>query len=271
MAPEADRNKQDFELELELEFRSIKSRDWQLWSLGILVLFVVAVGFLSLIASGAEGMRSLLGNSRFLPQLFSGFVALIVLFNLYIVDQKRRLNATRDRLLRKMLRDRRGENAFLLDPLTNLFNAHYFEQAVTREVSRSERHEHSLSFAILDLQNLQTLRSKYGDVAREHLLTAMAELLRSNLRGSDTICRTGAERFIIILPDTDQRQAAVPMARLLSAVANWNNTTNFAYKLQVEIGIAPFRSGKDWKEQLKHPLKFEAPPTYSLPLQAYRA
>lgn len=231
--------------EFELELQDISSRDWQLWSLGILVLVVVALGFISLIAPSLAGVIDL-SQSRFLPQLFSGFIALVVLFNLYILDQKRRLNATRERLLRRMLREPRAEGGILFDPLTQVFSAQYFDQAVTREVSRAERQHCPLTFLVVDVMNLRPIRSRFGMTAKDHLLSAAAELLRSKLRGSDIICRYGADRFVALLTDTDGQQASFPAMRILRGVEQWNSTTSFQYKMQLSVRTAPFLPGVDW-------------------------
>lgn len=231
--------------EFELELQDISSRDWQLWSLGILVLVVVALGFISLSAPALGGVIDLT-QLRLLPQLFSGFIALVVLFNLYILDQKRRLNATRDRLLSRMLREPRPEGGILFDPLTQVFSAQYFDQAVTREVSRVERQHCALTFLVVDVMNLRSIGSRFGMAAKDHLLSATAELLRSRLRGSDIICRYGAERFVALLTDTDGQQASFPAARISRAVEQWNGTTSFQYKMQLSVRTAPFLPGVDW-------------------------
>src|SRR4051812_46337987 len=86
------------------ELQELSSRDFQLWSIATLVAIVLVIGFFAVVAPTVQwSMRSIHTEARYLPQLFFGLIALIVLVNVYLVQQRRALTAARERLVRQLL------------------------------------------------------------------------------------------------------------------------------------------------------------------------
>jgi diguanylate cyclase (GGDEF)-like protein len=229
--------------ELALELKDLSSKDVQLWSIAILVGIVLTVGFLTLIAPNLVWRSGPVQvDSRYLPQLFTGFIVLIGLFNLYLLDQKRRLNRTRDRLIRKLMVQETSNNE-LCDPLTKLFSRHYIDLLIPKETARVDRDGKSISFAFITASNLKSVVTKYGSVAGDHLLLVFSQLLKTTLRGSDIISRYSNEEFLVLLPDTASEQAGTALSRIQRAIERWNDTTVFPYKIEAQFGYAAYERG----------------------------
>lgn len=75
-----------------------------------------------------------------------------------------------------------------------------------------------LSVAILDLDHFKTINDRYGHAAGDKVLVRTAALLRSVMRGSDLIARTGGEEFLLVLPGTGAGAAREACERLLTAL-----------------------------------------------------
>jgi diguanylate cyclase (GGDEF)-like protein len=88
------------------------------------------------------------------------------------------------------------------DPLTNLFNRRYLNEALSREFYRIIREKTSLCLVILDLDNFKILNDTYGHEAGDEVLKYIAALLTSHARGSDIACRFGGEEFVLVFNNT---------------------------------------------------------------------
>jgi diguanylate cyclase (GGDEF)-like protein len=212
------------------------SRDLQLWSIGALVLTVMALGFLVLVAPNLvwkSGQVKVEG--RFLPQLFSGFIVLVVLFNIYLLNQKRRVNSMRDSLVRRLLLNDYAEKSASRDRLTNTFNRDYAVSAVNRERERPDKAPFTV--LMIDVTDFRKVNDRFGDLAGDHLLLVAAQLIRSTFRGSDIVCRFGGDEFVVVMPETTPEQTASPIARLDHAAQLWNLNTDLGYSMGFRCAV----------------------------------
>jgi diguanylate cyclase (GGDEF)-like protein len=224
--------------ELNAQLRDLGSRDLQLWSIGALVLAVVALGFLAVIAPNVlSSTNPVRVDSRYLPQLFTGLVILIVLFNVYLLDQRRRLNQTRESLVRRLLSAEATPTSYLRDPLTDTFTREYAVAAIEREMSRSNNYPYTLG--VITLVGFDRINRQFGKLAGDHLLLVASKLIRSSTRGSDIVCRYSGDQYLVILPETIPELAKAPIARLYGSVAAWNRTADLSYALEFRIVVAP--------------------------------
>jgi diguanylate cyclase (GGDEF)-like protein len=174
-----------------------------------------------------------------LPQLFFGLIALIVLFNLYIILQRRDLTATRHRLIQELIFNERMEAVSLLDPVTQLYNRRAMEQMVAHEVARSNRLGTRLSFVILDIHNFDVLRSKLRIAEIDQFLYEAAQLVKSTLRGSDMLFRYKTTQFLAVMPDTAEQQVGFAIKRLQGDIDRYN-LENHCAELEFSYGVAEY-------------------------------
>ena len=90
------------------------------------------------------------------------------------------------------------------DGLTGLYNHRYFQEALTVEVLRCNRHDRGFSLIFLDVDNFKMYNDINGHPAGDVALKSIGHLIASRLRGSDILCRYGGEEFAIILPETSK-------------------------------------------------------------------
>ena len=237
--------------ELNLELRDLSTRDLLLWSIALLVMLVVAIGFACLVVPNILWKSGPLNlDTKLMPQFVSGFLVLVVLFNIYIVDQKRRLNRLRDRLVHRMLLEDRDEAAFV-DSLTGLYTRQYAEQLLRREAERADRNGATITFAYLDILNFRQINQRFGSLAGDHLLMVFSKMLKSTFRGSDLVARFAGDEFLAMFPDTTEGQAKIALDRLDRTITAWNRSTEFSYKLDLKIGISSYTKGKQIAETLQ--------------------
>lgn len=106
----------------------------------------------------------------------------------------------------------------LTDPLTGLWNYRYLRESLRREVERASRFHHTLAVLALDLDRFKQVNDGYGHPAGDAVLAEFARRIRSEIREVDLAFRQGGEEFVVLLPETDARGAAVLAQRLGAAV-----------------------------------------------------
>ena len=88
------------------------------------------------------------------------------------------------------------------DPLTGLFNRHYMEETLERELRRAARYNRPVGVILLGIDFYAEYKRANGNAAAEALVRAVGNYLLSSLRGEDIPSRFSEERFLLILPDT---------------------------------------------------------------------
>jgi len=101
------------------------------------------------------------------------------------------------------------ENQSIRDPLTNLFNRHFMEIALERELLRATRKKSVLGVFMLDVDHFKAFNDTHGHAFGDAVLKLVAEVCQKAIRNEDFACRYGGEEFTIILPDVTPETAAM--------------------------------------------------------------
>ena len=97
------------------------------------------------------------------------------------------------------------------DPLTNLPNRQLFTDRLQHAVDRSNRSQHPICLAFIDLDGFKAVNDTYGHDAGDTLLVQVARRLEGTLRASDTVARLGGDEFVCIFEDLPDRQTGVQL------------------------------------------------------------
>ena len=130
------------------------------------------------------------------------------------------------------------------DSLTELDNRRCFFDKAGAEVERARRYGHPLSLQMLDIDHFKAINDRYGHVAGDRVLVALAGILRANLRHSDVAARLGGEEFAILLPETTIDDAFVHAERIRQGVAALSiRRGSDRLTVTVSIGVAAMAGG----------------------------
>ena len=136
------------------------------------------------------------------------------------------------------------------DGLTGLYNARFFQEALTRDMERTKRTSRPLSIILFDGDRFKKVNDKYGHPVGDQVLQHVSRIARSVLRGYDVLARYGGEEFIALLSETNQSQALLLAERLRKMVEQRPLVLDDgdAIKVTISVGVSQARAPYDKKE-----------------------
>ena len=94
--------------------------------------------------------------------------------------------------------------------------------AVESEILSNYRNKHDVliqhSITFIDLDNFKCYNDTYGHEAGDILIVKFAQLLKAVYRKIDFIARFGGDEFVVIMPNTDCKEATMAAERLYEAL-----------------------------------------------------
>jgi diguanylate cyclase (GGDEF)-like protein len=107
-----------------------------------------------------------------------------------------------------------AESDSMVDELTGASNRRYLKRAMTAEWRRAERYKSPLSVAMIDIDHFKQINDTHGHLVGDAVLHTVAAQLRAQLRDTDHLVRYGGEEFLLLLPETSLRDAALVLERI---------------------------------------------------------
>jgi diguanylate cyclase (GGDEF)-like protein len=166
------------------------------------------------------------------------------------VQKQRLADGEQIRIGRSILKFMTGENVevqyheeiyrlMTVDGLTQIYNRRYFNEALEREMNRSQRYQRNLSLIMLDIDFFKRVNDTFGHLAGDHLLRHMASIVKPRLRRDDIFARTGGEEFAVLLPEIALDGARITAEKIRRIV----ETSQLVYEQQtmrctVSLGVA---------------------------------
>lgn len=106
----------------------------------------------------------------------------------------------------------------VFDAPTGLYNRHWVDTMLGRQVQRCKKGEWPLSLLLLDIDDFKRYNDDHGRVAGDRVLHTVAAALRETMRPDEMIARYGDDEFLALLPDIDASTARVLGQRVRQAV-----------------------------------------------------
>lgn len=125
------------------------------------------------------------------------------------------------------------------DLLTGLPNRSVCEDRLRQALARARRQRGVAALLYLDLDRFKRINDTLGHLAGDTLIQSAAERLAGCLRESETLSRSGGDRFMLILSDVGAPQDAVQVAeRVLDTLSQPFSVKGNEVFLGASIGIA---------------------------------
>jgi len=104
------------------------------------------------------------------------------------------------------------------DGMTGLYNHRYFQEALSREISRSRRYGDPVSICYMDIDHFKKFNDTYGHQIGDEVLKLVAATITRSLRDTDIACRYGGEELVAILPGTPLEGAFAAGEKIRKAI-----------------------------------------------------
>lgn len=138
------------------------------------------------------------------------------------------------------------------DHLTGILNRRGLDSAFEREASRSDRHQVSLCFALLDIDNFKQLNDTHGHKVGDDALVYLVESIKETTRPEDIVSRYGGEEFVILLPNTHIDEAVQVLSRIRrNLTKKFFLNENKRILITFSAGVAQFQTGESQEDVFK--------------------
>ncbi len=148
----------------------------------------------------------------------------------------------------------RLEQLAIKDSLTGLYLRRYLLERLTAEVSRQMRRKGEMSFLMFDLDKFKQYNDKFGHMAGDIVLRAVAMILTDFFRQpGDLVCRYGGEEFCVLMPDCPKAKAVELAEELRKKIAEQTIVLRREKtRITVSIGVASFPKDASNPRELIH-------------------
>lgn len=143
--------------------------------------------------------------------------------------------------------EQRHRELSITDGLTGLYNSRHFYTRAHEEVERCNRYATPLSLILLDVDNFKKFNDTYGHLEGDHVLAGLAEVIRAEVRVTDSAYRYGGEEFIVLFPETVPDEARIVAERLRQAFAEhmFTPAPGEHVHMTISIGGGSYRIGEE--------------------------
>lgn len=136
------------------------------------------------------------------------------------------------------------KNQSLKDFLTELYNRKHFDKVIVQEMERFERYGSKFGIAFIDIDDFKKINDEYGHIVGDFVLKHFANIIRKNIRKTDTPFRYGGEEFLIVFAGSTSESIQTVSEGIVSDIRK----TVFRYRglkisITVSIGIQEYLKG----------------------------
>lgn len=112
-----------------------------------------------------------------------------------------------------------ARHAAFHDPLTGLPNRLLFDDRLEHGLEQAKRHSRTLAVMFVDLDEFKTINDSHGHDIGDGVLKMIADRLKENARGDDTVSRHGGDEFLYLLMEIgDEEDITLLVQKIIKAV-----------------------------------------------------
>jgi len=105
------------------------------------------------------------------------------------------------------------------DALTGLLNRGFITLMLDNFHEKTMRYNYSYSVAMVDADHFKSINDTYGHAVGDNVLITIANHLRNSVRKSDSVGRIGGEEFLVVLPETNKKEACLVLDKFRESIS----------------------------------------------------
>ena len=126
----------------------------------------------------------------------------------------------------------------LTDPMTDLHNRYGMEKFFPRALARCQRDGVPAAQVVIDVDNFKDFNNRYGHLAGDAVLMAVADQIQTRFRPTDLMARYGGDEFTVLLPNTEIDRGLETAERVRKSVTVCQALEAEDVHVSVSMGLA---------------------------------
>jgi diguanylate cyclase (GGDEF)-like protein len=189
-------------------------------------------------------------RGAFFTSIFASIIYNITIYQLYFdfTDLKRALIRTIYFIVVGMLVGYLAKletNAIvnsMTDYKTKLPNYKYFHERFQEELAKSSQKGGNVAVSIFDIDDFKSINSQFGHLVGDQILSDLARLLSLMKKDHDVMARYGGEEFVIMIPRTNEEDAAIRLEHIRQVIENFSfKVSKDRYiRITISLGLAMY-------------------------------
>ena len=144
-------------------------------------------------------------ESRLLLAVMSAvYLILFLLVFYYLLRQKAMIERVKKEIEEEMLRD----------DTTRLYKSKVFKELAGTQIRMCKRNSWPVGMVVMDIDRLGVINDTYGYDAGNQVLKHFAKIVKETIRESDLVARFDDDRFAVLLPNCDAKNAKRVIQRI---------------------------------------------------------
>lgn len=125
------------------------------------------------------------------------------------------------------------------DEVTCLYNYNYMKARLDEEIKRALVYQRPCGYLLVDVDNFKDFYAVHGATKSEAFLREIGVVLQGSVLETDKVGRLRDDKFAIILPEKNKRQAAHIAEEIRKKIEGWAGKTGDSdRRLTVSIGVS---------------------------------
>jgi diguanylate cyclase (GGDEF)-like protein len=140
------------------------------------------------------------------------------------------------------------------DALTCLANRHAMQESFPEEVRSCVKNGEPVSLIMIDVDDFKAFNDRFGHVAGDRALSAVAAILAAQFRPDDLLVRYGGDEFAILLPGATAEESQIIAERVRQTVCGTTGDgTDSLIKipLTISMGVAELQPGDTFDKLMR--------------------
>ncbi len=136
------------------------------------------------------------------------------------------------------------------DIITGLFNRRAYYEISEMEYQRLSRHKRILSVIMFDIDHFKNINDNYGHSIGDKVLKCVGNIVKNLIREYDYAFRMGGDEFLVLLPETNDKQASQLAERIRKEIEDYTLEENNKLVITASFGIAQYNQKDTSMEKL---------------------
>ena len=134
------------------------------------------------------------------------------------------------------------------DGLTGIANRKLFDGRIQQEAEKATSEKSTLCLMLTDIDHFKKFNDTFGHRIGDSVLKVVARHLKDSIKGADLAARYGGEEFVVVLPETELKDATTLANQIREKLAkrelkSSKSGDNYG-SVTLSIGVARFRPGE---------------------------